>query len=706
MKFTGSQFTVHRWALSYLRFYPLMASFIIMTLSATAQGTRESEEKIITDLMERLIENTESTIDYTDLQEQLEYSMKHKIDLNKAGRVELEQLVFLNDLAINAILEHRKVFGDFISVYELQTIEALDERTIYYLSYFVKTEGELNDDHTPLLQRFTKGKHEILALHENDFQKRAGYDPALREQDKSYYEGSPYRYVLRYRFNYSNKLSFGFAGEKDMGEQFFEGAQNKGFDFNSVHFVARDLGRLRTVALGDYQANFGQGLTFGSGIAARKSAYVLNVRRNYQVIRPYRSLNENEFLRGVAATYKLGSIELTAFGSRKYISTNYGNIDSLPDEDNAFSSVQVSGLHRTQAEILNKNNVLQTIYGGHVSLQKQSYQLGLTAVNSAYDVPFAAGDKPYQLYQFSGKQLANIGVDYNVQIGNSNVFGEISQSSNGGVAGVAGLNASLHQNLDMVLVYRNYSKEYTATMNNPFGENADGKNEEGIYSGVSLKATKHLQLNVYFDLYHSPWLRYLTDAPSRGVDYLAELQYNPNKIAQFYIRYRHEGKNKNQSNNIAATDYTALNERDLYRLNAQYKLSETLTGKSRLELTRYRDALSGTQQGTLLFQDVMYSTVFHTFSIAGRIAIFNVDDYNARVYATEQDVLYQYAVPLYQNSGIRYYAVTHVRITNRLDLWLKYSQTRYSNVKEIGSGLEKIDGNTVSDLRVQVRVKL
>jgi hypothetical protein len=653
-----------------------------------------------------LIENTESTVDYTDLQEQLEYFMKNKVDLNKADRTQLEQLMFLNDLAVNAILQHRKEFGDFISLYELQTIEALDERTIYYLSYFVRIEGNVNDDHTPLLQRIAKGKHEILALHENDFQKRAGYDPSLRDQDKSYYAGSPYRYVLRYRFNYSNKLSFGYAGEKDMGEQFFEGAQNKGFDFNSVHLVARDLGRWKTVALGDYQANFGQGLTFGSGIAARKSAYVLNVRRNYQIIRPYRSLNENEFLRGAAVTYKLGSIELTAFGSRKYISTNYSGADTLTNDDDIFSSVQVSGLHRTQTEIANRNNVLQTIYGGHVSLQKQSYQLGLTAVNSVYDISFISGDKPYQLYQFSGKRLTNIGVDYNVQISNSNLFGELSQSSNGGWAGIAGLNTSLHQNLDMVLLYRNYSKDYAATMNNPFGENADGKNEEGIYSGLSLKATRHLQLNVYFDWYRSPWLRYLTDAPSRGVDYLAELQYNPNKIAQFYIRYRHEGKDKNQSNNIAATDYTTLNERDLYRLNAQYKLSETLTGKSRLEMTRYHDALNGAQQGTLLFQDLMYSTLFHTFSVAGRIAIFNVDDYNARVYATEQDVLYQYAVPLYQNSGIRYYAVTHVKITNKLDVWIKYSQTRYSNVSEIGSGLERIEGSTVSDLRVQVRVGL
>jgi hypothetical protein len=83
-----------------------------------------------------------------------------------------------------------------------------------------------------------------------------------------------------------------------------------------------------------------------------------------------------------------------------------------------------------------------------------------------------------------------------------------------------------------------------------------------------------------------------------------------------------------------------------------------------------------------------------------------VDDYNARVYATEQDVLYQYSVPLYQHSGIRFYAVTHIRFNKRLDCWLKYSQTHYSNVNTISSGLEQINGNKISDIRVQLRVTL
>ncbi|MES2559868.1 MAG: helix-hairpin-helix domain-containing protein [Bacteroidota bacterium] len=677
--------------------------FGIYSLSTIAQTTREPEEKIIADLLERLIENKESTVDYTDLQEQLEYHLKHKLDLNKANRPQLEQLVFLSDKDVAALLQHRKEFGDYLSVLELQTIEALDEHTMYYLSYFVSVDVDLNDDHTPFMQQLKKGKHEVLALRENDFQLKVGYDPILQEQDKSYYKGSPYRYALRYRFNYGSKLSFGYAGEKDMGEEFFKGAQQNGFDFNSVHFFMRNTGRWKAIALGDYQASFGQGLTFGSGQAAGKSSYVLNVRRSFQALRPYRSLNENEFLRGIAATYAFKRIEVTLLGSRKYISTNYQNADSVTTDDGNFSSIQLTGLHRAQTEVESKNNVLQTIFGGHSSYKHKSFELGVTAISTQYDQSFQSGDKPYQLYNFSGTQLTNAGVDYQFQLRNSNVFGESSISDNGALATIAGLTMPLHQRLDMVLVYRNYSAKYQSTFNNAFGENRDGKNEEGLYSGLSWKPRHGWLLNVYVDRYRSPWLRYLTDAPSRGTDYLAEVQYNPTKHSQFYIRYHNEQKNKNQSSNLSAVDYTTINQREQYRVNAQYKISDNLTGKSRLEMVFYKDELSGNQQGSLLFQDLLYTHPQKRFTLATRIAVFSVDDYNAKVYATEQDVLYQYSVPLYQNSGIRYYVVAHVKIRRGLDVWFKYSHTEYSNVTSISSGLEKVDGNVLSDLRVQIR---
>ena len=678
-----------------------MLILCMYTCYASAQSSREADDKIIADILERLIENQEATVDYTDLQDQLAYTLHHKLDLNKVTHSDLEQLVFLTDKDRNALLEHRKQFGEYLSVYELQTIDALDERTCYYLSYFVTVDAE--EDPTRFMQQLQKGNHELIALHENDFQPKAGYDPTLKDEGKSYYMGSPYRYVLRYRFNYGSKLSFGYAGEKDMGEQFFQSTQPYGFDFNSAHLFIRNTRKWKAVAIGDYQASFGQGLTFGSGMAARKSAYVLNVRRNFQSLRPYRSLNENEFLRGMAATYGWKQYEMTLMVSHKSISTNYQQLDTIPNDDGNFSSIQLTGLHRTQAEIAGKNNVQQTIYGGHFSWKKESFEFGMTAVSTQYDKPMMPGDKPYQLYNFSGTRLTNYGIDYHFQVYNNTVFGESARSDNGAWASIAGVSMPLHQLLDVMIVYRNYAKHYQATFTNAFGENTDGRNEEGIYTGISLKPARGWVLNSYVDVYRSPWLRYLVDAPSRGTDYLMEVQYNPNKHTQLYIRYRTEQKKKNQADNVSAMDYTSLTQREQYRFHAHYTVSENLTCNSRLEMVCYTDELNANQQGTMVFQDMMYTHSRKLFTVATRFAVFSVDDYNARVYATEQDVLYQYAVPLYQNSGIRYYAVAHIRLNKHWDMWFKYSHTEYHNVKSIGSGLEKVSGNTLSDMRVQMR---
>ena len=690
---------------SYLLSYRniLVCFLMILFSEISAQTERENEQKIITDIMERLIENTESTIDYTDIQDQLAYCINHKININTATRLDFQKLVFLDEPTIDAIIHHRIQFGEYLSVYELQSIESIDERTLYLLTYFIKVdEGVLQ--RMSLSKMISLGKNVVTAMHENEFEDRAGYDKTLAQQGKEYYLGSPYKYVLRYRFNSTNHLSFGFSGKKDMGEQFFNGAQKYGFDFYSFHFVLQNQFHFKTLAIGDYQANFGQGLTFGSGLAARKSAYVMNTRKNFENIRAYHSLNENEFLRGAAFTYQLKHFEVTGIFSYKYISTNYREADSLSSlSGDNFSSIQLSGLHRTATENLNKDNVLQGIYGGHIKYVGSNFDFGFTAENTFYDHEFFSGNKPYQLYNFSGKQLSNIGVDYNFYLRNINFFGELSYSSSTAFASISGLSIPLHQTLDVLFLYRNYAKNYQTTFNNPFGENNDGRNEEGFYTAISFKPNSLWTLNSYFDMYHSPWLRYMVDAPSHGYDFLTELQYIPTKYSQFYVRYKYEIKNINSLTGIETSNFLIDAYRKVIRLNANYKISSSLAGVTRLEVVEYNNPIVGTKNGTLIFQDLIYTSDLKELSIAGRIALFSVEDYNARIYATESDVLNQYSVPLYQNSGVRYYLSVHYRFTKKVDAWIKYSQTTYNNVTTIGTGLQQINGNVLSDLRLQLR---
>lgn len=670
---------------------------LALTFACFAQQKRESGEKIIADLMERWIENEESTVDYTDLQDQLEYFLKHKINLNKTNRFELEQLQLLDDASISAILRHRELFGDYVTVYELQTIEQISERTLYYLFYFVTTESDIFDDRTSLLNRLRAGKQEVMLLYDRDLEDRKGYS---LNANGSVYEGAPFRQVVRYRFASGNKLMFGFAAEKDAGEP-MKAAQG-GYDFYSGHLMVRNWGRIEALALGDYQVSFGQGLTFGSGMAPRKSAYVLNVRRNFQTIRPYRSLNESGFLRGAALTYKLGKTSCTVFGSYKQVTVS---LAQTADGAVGFSSVQQSGLHRTATERANKNDVHESVAGVHFSYQQQQLKVGVTGAVVHFDKLMIASPQLFKVFDKSQQTFANIGFDYEYQWRNIQLFGEAARSNNGGLALLSGLTASLHATLDMVCLYRNYGSAYQSIYNNTFGEYGDGRNEIGMYTGLSFKPTKRWVLNLYVDVYRSPWLRYLVDAPSRGTDYLAEIQYNPSKQTQLYVRYHNEIKYANVADAALKVDFPDANEREQIRFHARYPMSDHLTGNSRLEWVVFTNAMGLEQHGSIIFQDIQYSSKQQRVSFSGRVALFSVDDYSARVYANESDVLYQYSVPMYQNSGIRLLGVVHVRVNRHLDCWLKCSRTEYSNVQQIGSGLDQIDGNTLTDIRVQARLR-
>ena len=87
-------------------------------------------------------------------------------------------------------------------------------------------------------------------------------DSALAASPNSRYLGGPNKSYNRIRYRYGNKISLGVTTEKDAGEEFFKGSQPNGFDYYSAHFYLRDIGKIKNLAIGDYHAQFGQGLTF------------------------------------------------------------------------------------------------------------------------------------------------------------------------------------------------------------------------------------------------------------------------------------------------------------------------------------------------------------------------------------------------------------------------------------------------------------
>lgn len=205
-------------------------------------------------------------------------------------------------------------------------------------------------------------------------QQQAGYKPDPDNNNQPKYVGSPNYFYTRYRFMYRKNISAGFTFEKDQGKSI----EKNGPDFASGFVFIRNKTFLRTLAIGDYQAQFGQGLTFWNGLGFGKSPFVMNVKKNAVGLKPYTSVNEALFMRGAAAAIGWRRFELTGMYSQKKLSANLIQLVDGTSVDDGFtvSSLLNGGLHRTESEIAKRNTLGEQIIAGNLKYTKGTFSMG------------------------------------------------------------------------------------------------------------------------------------------------------------------------------------------------------------------------------------------------------------------------------------------------------------------------------------------
>lgn len=89
-----------------------------------------------------------------------------------------------------------------------------------------------------------------------------------------------------------------------------------------------------------------------------------------------------------------------------------------------------------------------------------------------------------------------------------------------------------------------------------------------------------------------------------------------------------------------------------------------------------------------------------------RLQYFETDGYNSRIYAYENDVLYSYSIPAFFDKGFRYYFNLNYDLGKKISFWLRLAQTVYQDKGSVGSGLDEINGNRRTELKLQARLLL
>lgn len=657
---------------------------------------------------EAIAEKLGEDADLIQWAENLEFFRENKINLNIATKELLAQLGFLNAFQIYNLLEHRRKYGRIVSFYELEYLNGFDPTVLRKLEYFTYLGPAESRRYNPK-DVLTKGRHTALVRFQRGLEERRGYELRRRVRDGdttvgSYYIGDPNRVFVRHRYVFGNIFSFGFTGDKDAGEPFLWEQGQRGFDFYSGHIAITQSKKLKTLILGDYQVQLGQGLVLWSSLAFRKSPSVLNIQRFGRGFIPYNGLDENRFFRGAAVTYAFKNLDISAFYSNKKMSSAISVVDG-EDEEAGFleaGSIRLSGLHRTPSERAARNTLALESFGAHVKGGWKFLRIGGTVVEHRFDPPLSVPSRLYQFYNIQGKNVWNASIDYLISLPSIQLFGEMAANKASGNAMTHGAYLSAGSKLTYVLLFRKLEKEYSALFHAPFAESTGNDAETGFYTGLRWEAAPRLFINAYTDLFYFDWPRYNVNQPSKGRDVFVQADYIMSRRYNYYIRFREE---INMINGLDQSVVRAVEQhkRRFLRLHQNVIPSSQINFASRIEFSQSQ-SYKGTSIGWMVFQDVRYAFTSIPLKLSYRLAVFETDDFDSRIYTFENDVLYSFSVPALYDRGTRSYLLAEYRI-GRLTFWMRYAFTRFSDRYKVSSGLQEINGNRSSEIKLQCRLK-
>jgi hypothetical protein len=673
--------------------------FFIIISNSFAQDYPRKEINPST-LVDEIFATQDLDVNYQDLYENYLQLLSNPLDLNSVTDEQLRSLYVLTPQQIQSFLLYRKEAGTLLSVYELQSIEGFTKEIFLKIIPFVTVEDASTSFNKNIFKRISEEKNNYLLLrYGQTLETQKGYSE--KTDSSSRYAGSSGNFYTRFRISRPGDFSLGFTMKKDAGEKidFDPSKKYYGFDYISFHAQVQNKGKIKNLIVGDYQAQFGQGIALGSvfGIGKNGEA-VTTIRRSNLGFLPYTSIYEAGYFRGAALSYQAAkNFTIHTMASSR---GRDGNLQQDSTENN-FSSFSFTGLHRTPTELANRNSILETNLAVVANYKNESLDAGLLIHRTQFDVPLRRNANQYNQFSFNGNENTNVGAFLNYSVANVSFFSEYVQTLNQGSASVAGLLVSLTNKLDVSLLYRKFEKNFYSFYSNALAENSIAQNESGIYWGWKYSFNKKISIAGYADLFRFPWLKFRSYSPSDGTEWLLRFNYRPTKTIYIFLQAREEIKQRNSSAdvNLYLTD---LGIRRNYWLNVDYSATPKLSFKSRAQFSTYQLASKSTQ-GMAIMQDFSYD--WNRFSLSGRYVLFDTDDFDNRLYVYERDVWLAFSFPAYNGKGVRHFLMLQYKLTEKIDVWMRWAQTRYTDRDTIGSGGETILGNTKNDVRFQVRIR-
>ena len=549
-------------------------------------------DDILEDIYNQLSEDGEIPLE--DVQEELIEIAQNPINLNQTTANELSRLHFLSDEQIDAILLYQYLHP-FQEIYELQLIDCLKDYEIRNLLPFVYV-GQIKEEKNMYFREvFHYAKHEITLRTD-----------ARNIED---FEGDPMYGKLRYRFNYQNRVMAGVTIGRTPGAT-WENINYGGF------IELRDMGPMKRIVAGNYQAHFGYGLVIGSPFKRGKTAYIQSTVTTDEGLKKFGSVGDSyNYFHGVGATAKVSSwADVSAFYSLR----------EGKEEWNHVVGVNATG-------------------------RWNRLKVGITTVENIH--------QPTPDPSLKGNELVStqavMGVNARWNQGKVDIWGELatSQGNQWGIGGIAGIRYTPISDINLLAIYRYYSPEFDNVYANSLCSWSRMKDEHGGYLGVEYNRLKNWQLLAFGDVWKS------------GFETMAQADFIPQKDYRMHTRFRVKRKDEK--------DTYSLRWNMVYEFG-QWKMKTQADGN----LVQTNNALT---YGWSLLQDVEYRFSQVPIVLQLRAQAFDAQEWNNRVYIYENDVLYAYAIPFVYGLGGRFWLNARYKINDIFSLYLRVSETIYQN---------------------------
>ena len=632
----------------------------------------------------------------------LSFLAENPFDLNSADAEMFRRLPFLSDLQIDDIVGYRQRYGNMVTVYELKNIPSMDWPTIELILPFVfagDTENQLRSISPKNVLKY--GTNELAIRYSRTLQEKQGYKPLsdsiLQQSPNRKYLGEPFYHSIRYSYTFDERIQAGLVAEKDAGEPFWN-STHKGYDYYSAHLFLRYMGALKSLAIGDFKASFGQGLVLSHDFAPSRNAFLSQIERRNNGFRRHYSTNEVDFFRGVASTLQLKDFAVSFFYS-------FRRLDATADGE-TITTFKTDGMHRLVNDRDKQGNVSTHTYGGNIRYATPQIVFGVTAIGYQFgNLSVEPEPRPYNLFYFRGNRNMNVSVDYQYKHRQLKFFGETAMSSNKALATLNVLQWTPTSYASGLILFRSYARDYQSFYGNAFSQNSMVQNEQGLYLGMQLSPVAHWKLSGYADFFRFPWLRYGVDAPSSGVEYMVQAEYALLDKFSMYFRYRYRQKESNRAQENMPEISILPDMQHRIRYQMIYKPTAALASRTSFDFSFFDEKKGSESRGWMVAEMISWKPSSIPLQADLYFAWFNTDDYASRIYAYEKRLLYVYNSQSFYDKGTRMSAVVRYFLTKQLSVSAKIGWTHYFERETIGSGLETIEGNNRTDVDIVVQWK-